>query len=339
MGAKRIDGQPVNGKRSRLADVIPLDTPYAITIFPIYACNFKCSYCIHSLPEKERRHVSNNHIMDIEVYKKCIDDLKKFPRKLKVLHFAGLGEPLAHPNIVEMIDYAVKSKIANVVDIVTNGALLNEKFSDQLIDAGLHKIRISLQGLDAEMYKEMSNIKIDFEQLYRQLTYFYQHKKKCSVYIKIMDISLKDKSEQEFIKKFSNIADNLAVEHLCPFVEDIDYSSSFEQEKFIYTMNGNVVPNAIVCPQPFYSLQINPDGDCIPCCTIEKPISIGNCMQENLLDIWQGEKLQSFRKLQLRKEKSFIKACKTCTQYKYGMFPEDFLDDDTKNLLQNLIDK
>ncbi len=47
MGARRIDGQAVNGRRRRLAEVIPLDTPYAIAMFPIYACNFKCSYCIH----------------------------------------------------------------------------------------------------------------------------------------------------------------------------------------------------------------------------------------------------------------------------------------------------
>ena len=47
MGARRIDGQAVNRRRRRLAEVIPLDTPYAIAMFPIYACNFKCSYCIH----------------------------------------------------------------------------------------------------------------------------------------------------------------------------------------------------------------------------------------------------------------------------------------------------
>lgn len=47
MGARRTDGQAVNENRRRLVEVIPLDTPYAITVFPIYACNFKCSYCIH----------------------------------------------------------------------------------------------------------------------------------------------------------------------------------------------------------------------------------------------------------------------------------------------------
>ena len=78
MGARRIDGQAVNGERRRLAEVIPLDTPYAIAMFPIYACNFKCSYCIHSIDVKQRPHVVDKAVMDIGLYKKIIDDLQAF---------------------------------------------------------------------------------------------------------------------------------------------------------------------------------------------------------------------------------------------------------------------
>lgn len=78
MGARRIDGQAVNGVRKRLADVIPLTAPYAITVFPIYACNFKCSYCIHSIPVKERSKVVDQKMMDLGLYKKIIDDLEDF---------------------------------------------------------------------------------------------------------------------------------------------------------------------------------------------------------------------------------------------------------------------
>ena len=70
MGARRIDGQAVNGERRRLAEVIPLDTPYAIAMFSIYACNFKCSYCIHSIDVKQRPHVVDKVVMDIGLYKK-----------------------------------------------------------------------------------------------------------------------------------------------------------------------------------------------------------------------------------------------------------------------------
>ena len=40
--------------RERLADVVPLDTPFMINIEPSSACNLKCKYCGHSSPEFEK---------------------------------------------------------------------------------------------------------------------------------------------------------------------------------------------------------------------------------------------------------------------------------------------
>lgn len=39
MKAKDISGQAPGGKRIKLAEVLPLDTPFMIEIYPVYACN------------------------------------------------------------------------------------------------------------------------------------------------------------------------------------------------------------------------------------------------------------------------------------------------------------
>ena len=44
MKAQRIDGQTPGGKRTRLADVLPLSTPFSVQIFPVYGCNLACAY-------------------------------------------------------------------------------------------------------------------------------------------------------------------------------------------------------------------------------------------------------------------------------------------------------
>jgi len=59
MRAVRIDGQTPGGKRNKLKDALPLDTPYMVQFFPIYACNFKCGYCIHSVPVSQRRYITD----------------------------------------------------------------------------------------------------------------------------------------------------------------------------------------------------------------------------------------------------------------------------------------
>ena len=333
VNALRIEGQAVNGKRLPLGASVPLQTPYAITVFPIYACNFRCSYCVHSLREDEHPKVCTEKVMDFSLYQKFIDDLAEFPVPLKVLHFAGLGEPLLHPRIADMVRYAKEKNVAQTVDIVSNGALLKDGLEDDLVRAGLDKIRISLQGLTSRMYKDMSDVEIDFPAFRERLRDLYKKRGDMKIYIKIMDVSLKEYSAEAFYEAFQEMADAVAVEHLCPLVDEISYEENFEEEEFIYTMNGNRVRNAKVCPQPFYSLQVNPDGDLLPCCTIEKPIVIGNCKKDSVLDIWNGETLQTFRKMQLEKKKDKNPVCRKCMQYKYGMFPEDYLDDDAEQIL------
>ena len=38
--------------RLKLSQVIPLDTPFTLNIYPSNACNFKCIYCVQSLDKK-----------------------------------------------------------------------------------------------------------------------------------------------------------------------------------------------------------------------------------------------------------------------------------------------
>lgn len=334
MKAKRIDGQAVNGKRTILSEVLPLDTPYSITFFPIYACNFKCNYCLHSLSRDERGHISDKITMDIGLFKKCIDDIATFPQKVKAIHFAGLGEPLLHQDIVEMVTYVVKKEVAHTVDILTNGALLTEDLSNNLIKAGLTKLRVSIQGLNEKKYKEIAKADIDFNQFYKNLRYFYECKGNTQLYIKIIDSALDLNDEEKFLNDFGDICDNIAIERLCPFVESVDYNSIVEEAEFKLTMNGNKVPNVQVCPQPFYSLQIYPDGNCIPCCTVEKPLTIGDCNYQSVPEIWYGRELKNFRKMHLSFKKSDNSVCARCQQYKYSMFQEEVLDNDAERLLQ-----
>ncbi|MFH1472025.1 MAG: radical SAM protein [Nanoarchaeota archaeon] len=150
MKAKDLSGQAPGGQRTKLADVLPLNTPFVVQIFPIYACNFKCKYCIFPLDISKRGFISDKVIMDFELFKKCMDDFTKFPDKLKVLRFVGIGEPLLHKNIVDMIKYAVSKKVADKVELLTNGSLLTPELSDALISAGLSRLVVSLQGTSKE---------------------------------------------------------------------------------------------------------------------------------------------------------------------------------------------
>lgn len=332
MNAIRIDGITPGGKRERLADRVPLSTPLSVQIFPVYGCNLACNYCIHSLPKKERGFIAEQPVLDFALYKKAIDDLKAFPKKLKMLRFAGTGEPLLHPQIVDMVAYAKDAQVADSIDIVTNGLVLTKTMITGLVKAGLGRIRISLQGLDDSAYRYRYPVGI-FAQLLENIQFFYERREQCIIYIKIIDCALPEHGEEKFLQLFGDIADFLAVEHLIPAVDKIDYEKLGGAG---LTQNGSEVATAEVCPQPFYMLQLNPDGNVVPCCAMETPYIWGNVATMALTDIWQGEKRRIFLQHQLKKRKQEFPVCARCEQYRYAMFPEDVLDDASIQLLERL---
>lgn len=333
MKAIKIEGQTPGGERTKLADVIPLKTPYIVQIFPVYGCNFKCNYCIHSVPKNQRGFITNEYFIDYELYKKCIDDLCRFPQKLKMLRFAGTGEPLMHNDIAKMVRYAKEKNVADSIDIVTNGSLLTEELTKELVEAGLSRIRISIQGLSSSKYASITGQNIDFQNLKDRINYFYKNKGNTEIYIKIIDCALEPGEEELFLNIFGDMCDVIAIEHLLPAVKHIDYESIYDIKDKNITQNGAILNEVEVCPQPFYFMQINPNGDVVPCCSMETAYVVGNAKDVDLNKLWNGDRYNLFREKQLLKQKNSYSTCRDCTQYKYAMFPEDILDDSTQKLL------
>lgn len=330
MKAEKISGKSVSGQRTILAEALPLDTPFLVQMFPVYACNFSCNYCIHSLPSDKRGFVASKGLMDFEFYKKCIDDLKEFPQKVKMLRFAATGEPLLHPRIAEMIEYAKKKDIARTIDIVTNASPLTKELSDDLIAAGLDWLRVSVQGTSSEKYQELCGVRVDFDKFIEGISYFYTHRKNTRVYVKIIDAALDDDEEDKFYDIFGSISDKIAIEHLTPAVADIDYSKLSDKPLQV-SQNGNAVQIADICPQPFYMMQINPDYNVVPCCSMRTAAVCGNAKEESLLEIWNGKVMRAFRVKLLEHKKNLI--CQECEAYRFGMFEEDVLDGNEERLL------
>lgn len=332
--AIRIDGQTPGGVRTPLAEVIPLSTPFTVQMFPVYGCNLRCNYCIHSIPKIERGYISDEVLMDFALYKKCIDDLSQFPEKIKMLRFAGTGEPLLHKDIAKMVEYAAKKQVASSIDIVTNGLLLTPTLSKDLVNAGLTKIRISVQGIHSENYKHATETENFLDEFLYNLEFLYKNRGETKIYIKIIDCALQDDEEKVFFEMFGNLCDFIAIEHLIPAVDQIDYTKiSKDKINMLLTQNGAELQEAEICPQPFYFMQINPDGKIVPCCAMETAYVMGDANVESLRDVWNVRRYNTFRKKHLLKEKNIYTVCKKCKQYRYMMFPEDVLDADAERLL------
>lgn len=343
MKAKVTTGQGSGGSRRKLVDVLPLNTPLAIDVFPIHACNFKCNYCLFSLPIKEQGYAFDTEILNYKVFKKMIDDAQSFNQKIKMLRFVGTGEPLLHPSISEMVKYASEENVAERIEIITNGSLLTHEMSDKLIASGLTQMRISLQGLNATDYSNISGVEINYDDFVDNIKYFYKHKGDIILNLKIADIAVStDEKLKTFYDNFGNFADSVSIEKISPTASKVDYSKyGFKEENNEYiSMRGKTLPASIhICNHPFYLLSLNPDGSVFPCCSTEAPPVMGNVSEQSIVDIWNGKVFNSFRINMLEGVESCGNICKNCKAYRYNMYPEDIITDSDAEVLKFHYDK
>ncbi|MGA2405050.1 MAG: SPASM domain-containing protein [Syntrophobacteraceae bacterium] len=333
MRAREVSGQAPGGKRTILAEVLPLRAPIVVQMFPIYACNFACRYCVFSVDKAERGFISDKIVMDVGLYHKCIDELSMFPDKMKVLRFVGMGEPLLHAQIADMVEYAVLHDVAGRVEILTNASLLTPKLSDALISAGLSRLVVSLQGTTSEKYREVCGASIPIEKIIDNLKYFFDNKGGAHLHIKIIDYALQGEDDgKKFYELFGDICDTIGIERAGPIFPGVDYEPVLKNKDMSLTQFGLPVSEVHVCPQPFFTLQINPDGKVVPCYSIAYPTIVGDCNRQSLHEIWNGKTFQQFRLSMLDGARKVCETCADCNIIKHRLFPEDNLNNDAERL-------
>ena len=123
-----------------------LPFPLNIDIEVSSKCQIKCDHCFRQYMD-----IGENDFMPMDMYRKIVDECKR--EGLFTLKFSMRGEPLLHPDIVEMVRYAKQSGIKEVW-INTNGGPITEQLAHGLIKAGIDWITMSFDGLD-EMYESI----------------------------------------------------------------------------------------------------------------------------------------------------------------------------------------
>jgi MoaA/NifB/PqqE/SkfB family radical SAM enzyme len=318
----KTDGWLIKDQRTHLKDVLPLIMPLSLLVEVTRACNFKCVYCAHAAYT-----TADKRMLSLDLYQKALEGLEKFNKKIKSITFVGMGESMLHKDLPEMI--RLSKEYAEKVTLVTNGSLLNKKYIDELIDSGIDIIRISLQGLTAEEYKEISGFNINYEKFIENLTYLYEHKKQCKIYYKIPNFSLRP----EFKDIFGPISDDMVNIPIAPTYQNVDY----DQIENIVDKENGLRARYTVCPQPFYMLGIRVSGEVSPCCeTDEACISVGNINTESLFDIWHGNKLKNIRLALLKGNRDKLKHCANCVLPEFNNKSEY---DDIDNYRNELINK
>jgi len=112
-------------------------------------CNLRCHYC---MPEDGVRMLHHNEILSFEQIVEVANHAVQMG--VEKIRITG-GEPLVRKGIVQLMGMLAQIRGLKDLSMTTNGILLAQ-FATKLADAGLQRVNVSLDTLDAEKFRMIS---------------------------------------------------------------------------------------------------------------------------------------------------------------------------------------
>jgi MoaA/NifB/PqqE/SkfB family radical SAM enzyme len=321
--------------RQILHEIVPLETPLVLDLHITQKCNFRCNYCYHYPKDAQvaGRPLLREH-MEWELFEDVIEQLRAFPRKIKMVTMGGGGENLLHPRIADMVRLLRESGVTDRVQIISNASLLTPKMSDSLVAAGLDELKISLQGLSTEKYQQIAGVKADWEKIHGNIRYFSSVRGNCELRVKIADTALEEGDEEIFYALFGDICDAVAVEHIFNLWKANGINVTEHMLPVNRTKDGLELRDVKVCRRMFTSCDVQPDGLFTLFCHAHFGFE-RNIREVSLYEQWNGDELNRFRRKRLNHIMENWQ-CRACEINSGTWLPEDDLDGHEAEILARM---
>ena len=269
------------------------------------SCNLKCPMCPISAESPKGKGKST--WFDFDFFKEIIDySVSQGTRAIKLNY---INEPLIRNDVVKFVDYA---KNKGIIDIYfsTNGILLKEKISRELIQAGLTRIQISIDAVTQKTYDKVrpgGNLKKIIENVENFLNLKSELKSTTPlVRVNFVKTPLNENELENFIKFWSSKVDMIGVQE---FIKPTKVKKILKSKKTLFKKNFK-------CSFPFKQLVINNEKEILPCCTFwGEELSITKIKKpEDLLSVWNGNRMTYLRNKHSAGEYADIPQCKNCVE-------------------------
>lgn len=302
--------KPIRKDRKPLHELLPLAKPLRVMIDPCDICNFRCNFCFQSQYD-----FGKGSQMSIETFDRVMDQLGEFDGPINIIHLYGLGEPMINKNLPYFIRTIKNRKIAKEVAITSNGSLLSHDYSDELIEAGLDRLSISLNGLSDDDFKRIVGVTVSFQKIYDEIKYFYNHRKQCHLHVKINGECFTEEQHAVFVELFKDYSDSINIDHVVNEWSGIDVAGSAGN---LYEGGSKIKSN--ICIDMMYEIVVHPDGKVSPC-NIDykyKHQNLGNIFDTTIKEVWNSKQLHSLQIENLKECFVSYDICKACKPGTYA---------------------
>jgi len=245
--------------------------------------------------------------MGMELFRKIIDEAVHLPL-IDQITFTGLGETLLDKHLMERLRYTRAAMPAIPIDIYTNGTFLTREKAEELRDAGLSMLYVSLNAVNKEkrqqiMFPHRPGF-YDFDQVCDTLDYIIPRAGKMRVVVK--GIVSKDFMECDDAETFrqrwhgSTTQDGNAFLHL-----EGNWAGA------VWPMR---IKPVTACGRALSQIMVLWDGRVSLCCFDgEGQVILGDLRSQTIREIYNGEKALNIRLAHVEGRRGSLELCSTCT--------------------------
>lgn len=283
------------------------DFPYLVNIEPTPKCNLSCKMCPHSTMK------DHEEDMDIELFKRVINQVSEFADRNTTITPIGLGELLLYSKPFDAIRYIKKTCPNSKISFATNGTLLNNTTAKNLTDLLDEKdgLLISLNVNNRDEYKQLMGAD-KFEQVTENIKRLLAiENRKLPVTVQFLDTHNGEGIEQfrEYWQPYLTGRDRIYIRPL------VNWNGAIDMGSFPVQAERNRCP----CTALWNTISVDKSGNVYPCCEgfasrKGSDLLFGNINEKPLIDLY-NDRIHAIRKKHLAGEWDDIPTCKNCSMW------------------------
>lgn len=288
--------------------------PVFISVEPADFCQLRCPQCPVGISARNQGSLADDSVV--------FDTIQELKSSLIQVIFYFQGEPLLNPQLSNYIQAAHKANIYTSTS--TNGMLLNSENARKLVESGLDKLIVSVDGASQEIY-EKYRVGGKLERALEGIKYVQAWKKKLNCitpYIEMQFIVFGTNEHQ--INEIKALAKKTGADGLKfktaqiynfekpnPLHTTTRYSRYKQLPDGTYQLKSKLKNK---CRRLMRGAVLTTKAEVLPCCFDKNAEhAFGVSKNEPFLAAWKGAKAQYFRTLVYKNRKQ-IEICKNCTE-------------------------
>lgn len=279
-------------------------------------CNLRCVHC-YLQDYDQQKHLTTNEV------KKIIDQLYK--KGVLFLYFTG-GEIFTREDFEEIYVYTKKKGF--IVELLTNGTLLNERLLSTFQNYPPASINISMYGASEETYYKVTG----FREAYRKVVSAIKKLRENDFEVEVKFIAMKENTDDFYLVEafavehgcrfsfthelFQTLSgDNCTQNHMLPVEDIVAFEETYERTRRVWSANvtdKNIYTEMGAGTVPLFMCDIASNLFVIDCEGFINPCNKLRPHKFSILDCDFDEAWESYRKLKdiMATEKYACLSCK-----------------------------